>query len=331
VQKLSITLLGATSFGIRIPSAGAGALAVLATYLCIAFLEDRRTALMGAALVAASSYHIHWSALALNNIWGTLWVPLMLGGYAWAWKGGSRLGMLVCALALGLAQYFYAGSRVGAVLLAFLAVGLWRTDRDPDRMARQLGAVLIPATVIAAPVLIFALTNPDHLLARMEQDLYWNGLAQGYGLGSVDVNLSAVLDQLGRSLAGFTTLPDQTGFFGSQVPLTFGLAAPLLAAGVIWACYRRAFLPVLWLGLTVMFGGFLLQATPSRSHYVVAIPAIAWLIAMPLSAIAETGRPSLAWLLLAVIMSTDLVYYFGVYLPGGASPHLLAPFPTPPR
>ncbi len=330
LQKLSISLLGATPFGIRFPSAVAGTLAVLATYYCIHALDGRLTALMGAAVMAASSYHIHWSALALNNVWDTLWVPLMLGGYTWAWRGGSRLALLLGAMALGLAQYFYAGSRIGVLLLVFLAIRLWQRDPDPERMARQLGTFLLLATVVAAPVLIFAAANPANLLARFEQDLFWHGLAQGYGLGSFEIHVSAILDQAVRSLTGFTTLPDQTGFFGGQVPLMLGLAAPMLAGGVIWACWRREFLPVLWLGLTMFLGGFMLQATPSSSHFVVAIPALAWLIAKPLGALADAGRPVLAFLLLGVIMATDLVYYFGVYIPSGASPHLVSPFPTPP-
>jgi hypothetical protein len=94
-----------------------------------------------------------------------------------------------------------------------------------------------------------------------------------------------------------------------------GLAAPLFLAGLVWAFLQRQFIPLVWIALTMVFGGFFVGATPSSSHYVAAIPAVAWLIALLLEAIWRHVRPWLAVVLLVSIMAADLLYYIGVYIP----------------
>jgi hypothetical protein len=81
--------------------------------------------------------------------------------------------------------------------------------------------------------------------------------------------------------------------------------------------------------LTAFLGGFVMRGAPSSSHYVVAIPGIVWLVALPLDALIARGAWKLALVFLAAIMISDLVFYFGIYVPRGA-PHLSVPFPTVP-
>jgi hypothetical protein len=84
---------------------------------------------------------------------------------------------------------------------------------------------------------------------------------------------------------------------------------------------------VLWVLLTIFLGGFMLTGAPSSSHYVVSIPAISWLVALPLMWLIETGHWRWAVALLIVIIVTDLGFYFGIYVPGGPR-DLIHPFPT---
>lgn len=328
IQRLSVSLLGGNTLALRTPSILAGTLAVLATYELITALSDRETGLIGASILAASHYHIHWSALAMNNVWDTIWVPAILGGYAWAWERGERWGLVICGTALGLSQYFYAGSKLGVVLLLILIMVLFRREADVDRLVRNVGTVVVLTAVIAAPIAIFAILNPGGYLERISQVFFWVAPTSSVEQGPWLSFLGEILSQAVRSLSGFTSLPDQTGFYGGNVPLTIGISAPLLAGGVLWAIYKRAVIPLAWLALTAFLGGFFLAATPSSSHYVVALPAIAWILAIVLQSVRKLHHPFLAYVLLAVVVSTDLIYYFGVYLPGGASPHLDVPFPT---
>ncbi|MDE3092058.1 MAG: hypothetical protein KGJ80_22010, partial [Chloroflexota bacterium] len=89
----------------------------------------------------------------------------------------------------------------------------------------------------------------------------------------------------------------------------------LFIIGFFWAIYKRQFIPVLWILLTTILGGFLSIGAPSSSHYVVAIPAICWLIAIPLSWLMEHGQGRLALAMLFAVVVTDLGFYFGVYVP----------------
>jgi hypothetical protein len=124
----------------------------------------------------------------------------------------------------------------------------------------------------------------------------------------------------------FTVFPDVTGFYGPGVPLLFGAAAVLFIVGMLWALRLRQFLPLMWIILTVIFGGILLTGNPSSSHYVVSIPAICWLSAMPLGWLIQMGRWRHALAIGALVVATDLSFYFGVYVP--SAPHdLQTPFP----
>jgi 4-amino-4-deoxy-L-arabinose transferase-like glycosyltransferase len=123
--RLSMAVGGLSIFGLRLSSALAGAAGVLATYWLVSVLHNRRTAVITAIIMTTYHYHIHWSRIGLNNIWDTLWVPLMLAPFAWGWRKGWSGGAILSGIAVGLSQYFYAGSRLGLILLAFLILQLF--------------------------------------------------------------------------------------------------------------------------------------------------------------------------------------------------------------
>jgi hypothetical protein len=146
-------------------------------------------------------------------------------------------------------------------------------------------------------------------------------------MGDSTATIAYGWQQLWRSVGAFTAVPDVTGFYDPGVPLLIGLAAPLFVIGLLWAPVKKRFLPVLWVLLTVFLGGFLLADPPGSSHYVVVIPAVCWLIAMPLEWLASIKRERLAVVLLTAVIAVDLYFYFVIYAP---SPHrdLIHVFPT---
>lgn len=325
----SLRLFGENFVGLRLTSAVAGSLAILLTYFAVVQLSSRRVALLGAAFLTTYHYHVHWSRLGLNNIWDTLWVPAILGFAAWGWANRRLGAAVVSGVALGLSQYFYSGSKIAFLLLAAWVVGRFRTQRDGRRMFAFLTRLLAASAVIAAPIAIFVVRQPGLYFERLNRITFWQ---PGAGLGYERLSLEffeAAANQLVRAAAGFTSLTDMSGFYRPDVPLVLGLAAPLFLAGLFLASIRRSYLPVLWVALTALFGGFLLQATPASSHYVTAIPAIAWLIGVALDAIWDHGGPWLSAGLLLAMIATDLWFYFGVYIPGGPPPDRSLPFPTP--
>jgi hypothetical protein len=369
VLRLSMAVGGASIFGLRLSSALAGALAVLVTYGMVAVFHNRRAALFSAAIMTTYHYHVHWSRIGLNNIWDTLWVPLMLAPFVWGWRKGWSGGAVLSGIAVGLSQYFYAGSRVGVILLALLILHLYResrrSDKDnpappqeptelqttnqPNQPAVSFTAnypitqlpitnhqlplltytlkMVLTAACVTAPLVLYALRDPVPFFERSQTVWGWRPETIWMVMGSSSDVLGYTWRQLWRSVGAFTAVPDVTGFYGPGVPLLIGAASPLFVIGLLWAIVKNRFLPVAWIILTVILGGFLLSDPPGSSHYVVAIPAICWLVAVPLEWLASMGRERLAVGVLAAVIAVDLYFYFVIYIHSNPR-DLIHVFPT---
>jgi hypothetical protein len=329
ILSLVFHTIGRSITALRIPSVVAGTLAILATYAAIASIESRRVAILAAAIMTTYHFHIHWSRLALNNIWDTLWVPLVLAAFAWGWKRKWSGGAVLSGLAVGFSQYFYAGNKISLFLLAILVYSLWKKDPDRRRLGVHLGKLATTAGCIAAPLGAFALFNPRTYFSRVPVVMGWYPEAVREITGRVDAWWEYFWHQAGHSFGAYVAYPDVTGFYRPGIPLLFGLASLVFLVGVFVALDTRRWIPLVWVALTAVLGGFIMRGAPSSSHFVVSIPGIVWLVALPLDALIARGRWKLALALTAAIMVSDLVFYFGVYVP--ASPaDLTVPFPTPP-
>ncbi len=311
--RLTIAIFGFSIYGLRISSAIAGTLAISATYAVVYLLQDRRTALFSALILATYHYHIHWSRLALNNIWDTVWVPLILAFFVWGWRRNWSGGAVLAGLALGLSQYFYSGNKIVFFLLPFVMFALYRREPERRRLFIHSGKFFITFVTVVAPILFFAFMEPAVYFQRSHQVFGWESNYILYAIGEYDL-LRFLGHQLWRNFGAFTTIPEVTGFYRPPSPFLFGLAAPLFLIGFFWSIWRHQFAPVLWILLTVIFGGIMLSGAPSSSHYVVAIPAICWLTAVPLSWLWRRGHWRLSLLLLGVVVVTDLVFYFAIFM-----------------
>jgi len=325
--RLSLDFVGQTITGLRLPSVVAGSLGVMLTWALVAEVSGRRTATLTALVMATYHFHIHWSRIALNNIWDTVWVPLMLLGCVWGWKHRWSGGALIAGVAVGFSQYFYAGSKVGVLLIGLWLIGVWRTDPAWDwRWACIfIGKLALTALVIGLPITLFAGRHPDIYFIRTREVYGWSEAAMRAAQGSSDP-WAYLGFQIRHAIGGFVDLPDITGFYGPGVPLTLELATPLWMVGVVWAMRQKLYLPVAWFGLTLLFGSVMLGGNPSSSHVVVAIPAVCWLIVLVPEALWQAGYGWLAVALVAVVMGTDVYFYFGHYL-WHPHPDLRLPFP----
>ena len=325
-----IKLFGPHILSIRLISALVGTLGVLATYGMVRAFSGQKTALFAALMMAAYHFSIHWSRIALNNIWDTLWVPLMLGPFLWGWRRRWSGGAALSGLAVGLSQYFYAGSKVGVILLAILVLVLWKEGRqEPTRWAVYLGKLAAVAVCAAAPMVAFALHDPGAYFSRTQSVMGWTPEAISAILGPQATLGQYFWHQLTQSFGTYLFFPDDTGFYHPGIPLVFGPAAVIFGVGFLWAIFKKQWVPVIWVLLTALLGGFLLSGPSGSSHFVVSIPAICWLIALPLNYLAENKHPRLAWALLALLIAVDIIFYFGFYA-ANPSGDLVNPFPPVP-
>lgn len=321
----SIQIFGRTLTALRMPGVIAGTLAILATYALIAVRSDRRTALFTALLLSGFHFHIHWSRLALNNVWDTLWIPLTLAAFAWGWQSRWSGGAVLSGAALGLSMYFYVGSRIAVFLIPILIIQLWREQNDRRRLIVHTGKLLTVAAVAALPLIIFALDNTDLFLSRAT--INWTLSDQISATTGWWPIAKLLANQAWISFAGFYTLSEHAAFYKSGVPFLIGIAGIFFLAGIFWAIYRRKMLPIFWLALTIFFGAFLIPGPPGTSHIIPAVPAMLWLVAMPLSAMEKNGYKRLVPILLLLLIATDIFFYFGIYVPHGVDPDLSLPFP----
>jgi len=326
IVRLSVTLFGFTTVGARISSVIAGALAVLAVFFMVNELAGSRVAWLTSILMAVYHYHIHWSRIALNNIWVTLFLPLALGFFLFGWRKGWSGGAVLAGLCLGLTAYFYAG---GYILIFLMLIIIWRTWKQADNhisLGVYIGKMFVFALVIAAPLIVYALSFPDQFFDRSRIIYGWKPLAIEVTVGDPNAYWEYFKYQFTHSFGGYNYYPDSAGFYAPHIPFLIGVASILFPLGIAWSIYKKQYFPVLWILIVTVLGGFMVVAPPGTSHFIAVVPVICWMVATPLNWLIETRRPVWAYILLASIIALDLYFYFVVYA-AHPSRDLILPFP----
>jgi hypothetical protein len=289
-----------------------------------------RAAIIALLIIATYNVHIHWSRIALNNIWATLWVPLAIAFFVWGWRIKWSGGALLAGLALGLTAYFYSGGYIIILLMMYLIVKTWQETEQQVGFVIYTGKMLVMALCTAVPLVIFAMLHRDLFFVRTNELYVWKPETIQIFIGDQGDYAAFFWRQFSGAFGIYNIIPEQSGFYASQVPLLLGFASLLFLVGIGWAFHKKLFLPILWILCVAIFGGFLVSPPPSSQHYVVAIPAMCWLIAIPIDWMFETNRRAWAITLLLAIIIVDLIFYFFIYYatPGG---DLILPFPQVPN
>ncbi len=162
--------LGNTLFALRLTSAFAGLLTVAATYwLGREMLADRRIALLAAALLAVSFWHVLFSRLGFRVISQPLLQALAVAALFRGLRGGRWPWLWAAGLLIGLTAYTYLAARLFPVLLAFALLPLLLDpDTRPVRL-RQLAFVALVALLTALPLLAYFYLHPDAFWVRIGQ------------------------------------------------------------------------------------------------------------------------------------------------------------------
>jgi SAM-dependent methyltransferase/4-amino-4-deoxy-L-arabinose transferase-like glycosyltransferase len=329
ILVLPVRALGQTTLAVRFLSPFIGALTVLATYLFARRAWGRAVAWIAAALLAGYHFHIHYSRLALNNIWDPLFALLVMGLLWRSWQTRDRRCYVMAGLALGVSQYFYMGARLLLVLVGALV--LYWALKDGRRLWRErssLVAFVLMAAVVALPIALFSVKHPDDYMARMNQLGIFHS---GWLTREVELTGRSAAGLLGEQLwkaaLAFNYTVDPTFWYRPGIPLLRFWPSILFVFGLGLALVRIRrtpdFLLLLWIAATVLFAGALLENPPSSQRYVIASPAICLLVAVSLVWVGERLRALLGgrqamWLgsvtLLALLFVWgDLRFYFGEY------------------
>lgn len=170
--------LGNTIFALRLTSAFTGLLTIAAVYwLGREMLADRRIALLAAALLAVSFWHVLFSRLGFRVISQPLLQALAVAALFRGLRGGRWPWLWLAGLFIGLSAYTYLAARIFPILLAFallpllLGTGGFETRPYGVRVVRlkQLLFVALVAFLTALPLLGYFALNPDAFWVRIGQ------------------------------------------------------------------------------------------------------------------------------------------------------------------
>ncbi len=324
VQSLSIRVFGQTIEALRLTSAMAGALTVVAAYWFLREAFGRWVALAGAAYLSAFHFHIHFSRLGLNNIWDGLFLTLGAAAFRRGWNRGSRFSFAIAGLAFGLAQYFYASSRI--LLLLF---PLWLTVaalRDRKAVVARLPGLaigLLGSVVVALPISLFYLAHPASFIAPYSRVSLLGPLLERQMQFSGDPAWRILVEQFKTSALAFTGT-DLRHWYQPGYPMLLPIPATLFLMGACLILLNLRRLPELWVALWLVGAivvGALSDSTPAAQRYVFAAPAVAGVIALALERSARwiiEAWPRARWVILASLSGIlllaswgDLRFYFG--------------------
>lgn len=260
----AMALLGQNTFAIRLASLAFGTMCIPAAYALGCSWWGRRVGLLAAAFLATYPAHIHFSRMALYNSVDPFFALLALAGFAKAVKGGRLSDFVMVGMLVGVAQYFYVGSRLLLVLIPiYLLLSLKRLTSSASAVLVKGAAYMTLAFLLVslprfAPVLKGGSTVTGNLnTIRLPADLPANAL---------------------RSLLAWVGQPDVSPFWLSDVPLLplFTLLAFGLGVAICLRCPldpRHAALLAMVV-LTTLLGGVIWTAAPLYVRYMAALPAI---------------------------------------------------------
>ncbi len=288
VMAAVFAAVGPTAFGIRLTSAFIGVVTVAAAYALVRALHGPRVALVAAALLAASYWHLTVSRNGYPNI---LIPPIEAASAWWLWRGwrhGRARDWAAGGALAGLVLYTYLAARFYPVFLAVL-IG-YAAVVDHATWRRRLGGIAIAALAAAAvfaPLGWHFWTHPADFFERANQVLAWQRLT-----GRELADLYA--QNLARSVRGLV-LPgqgDPRWHYNLPGRAVFQPAiAACFALGVALCARRmrdlRFAIPLLWIAVLMVPGILTDELQPAGQRIFGMFPALVLPAAIGLVAIAE--------------------------------------------
>lgn len=309
LQSLAVALLGASSYSLRLTAVFAGVLTVPVVWAlgrrlarwaqCERRLSATEAALVGAAALSISYWHVSLSRLGFRAILLPLLSALVLYFWARAWQDGRQVNFALAGFWLGAAQYTYIAARLlPAAVLGFVAVELllratkFRRNDVPSshpldrRRLSGLGLMFAATLLTAAPLLWTFWQQPELFSARMGDVSIFapeSPTAPGTPAQRLAENTLRVAGAffINGDRNPRHNLPDR--------PLNDPLLAVLFTAGLVWALAKGQHathrLTVLWFVIMLMPTLLSLEA-PHWLRMVGALPPLAILYSFGAQAIA---------------------------------------------
>ena len=259
IITLFIRLFGQSVVTLRMASATAGALTVLAFYALAREFYDQRIALLTAALLAADRWHVTFSRIVYELILTPLALTLQILFLVKALKTGRRRWWALSGMMLALGFNTYTAYRV--IPFFMLAYFAWWLLTHRARLRRDLegmGLFFAAALVAVAPLGVYILRHWSVFISRMNHISVFQDVEAAGSYAPIWQNLRKVLLMFNYQgdIAPLNNLPG--------APMLHTAVGLLAVLGLLWAL--RWFwkeLPALYL---LWFGSFISLAVLSVAH-----------------------------------------------------------------
>lgn len=290
---ISVAWLGRTAFAVRFVSVVLGSLSVLAVYLLVRELFDKKVAWLAAMLLATLPVQVHFSRTGVDNIVDSLTAPLILLFLLRGVKRGSPVSFLLAGIVSGLCLYTYPGSLLAPVFgLAALGYLIVRTRGFLQAHSSNLVVFVLAGVVVAAPILGYYSTHSEFFLARFKREgIVENGGLQAEMLTTKKSAAEILTRQFAKSSLVFIATDASLGFYNSPKPYLETAEAMLFMFGLACMLWRirdfRHTLVFVWFWGAVILGSVLTGGAPTSQRLMMSMPALAIIIAIAMANLAE--------------------------------------------
>lgn len=297
---------------VRVVTTFVGIAALVATWLLGRELFSARVGLCAAAILACSRWHVDFSRFGVNNIFTTLFIPLIFLFLFRALKRSSVRDSMFCGLCLGIGlQFYYAmvAIPVAVVIITalFCSEVLFKENQSVSgakkEIAKPIGMLLglcaitfITAAFTYSHVLQYAITHWGQFSERMNtvstiKPGFFGEVATflSHPFDPPSETLAVIIESASKHLQMFHFTGDSNGRHNLPgEPMLDPVTGALFAVGIAWALwkfFRPSYaLLILWCCGVISAGIFSLSfEAPQSARALGMTPAISILAALPLS------------------------------------------------
>ncbi|MCP4531543.1 MAG: glycosyltransferase family 39 protein, partial [Delftia sp.] len=183
---LTVSVLGASPFALRLAAVPVGILTVAATLAMGRALFSRRVGLLSAAVLAVTLWHVHLSRVGFRAVLLPLFTALTVWQVARGVKTKKKRHWITAGILYGLSFYTYSAARFTLVVLPVFGLYLLLTQptvrsRQPLKLPlwRNVGLACLAVLVMVAPLAIYTIGHFDAVWGRPGQVSVFNSSING--------------------------------------------------------------------------------------------------------------------------------------------------------
>jgi NADPH:quinone reductase-like Zn-dependent oxidoreductase/4-amino-4-deoxy-L-arabinose transferase-like glycosyltransferase len=336
-QGWILRIFGVNLWGWRFSSVIAGVITVIPLYLLGTDWFNRQTGIAAAVLLVSNPYFISFARLGYNNSQSLFPVTLCIYFFTLAVRKESVLYLWLAGIAAGMGFYTYSAAWLGPVTLCLGVLYLFITRQAKWKQALiSLGIILLALGIMFAPRIAYGASaeGTNSLAYKLFETSFVNTYYARTLYGESDLLQTMPFIHFGyndtifynpviyRELLFRGTIRTLTSLFDPHIVrehfLVTGFAgAPIFSilflVGLVLSLRRwkelRFGLPLIWLLAGLFFLSVIAAFPPRNTHLVSAIPVLALISGVGLSALTETLTESMPsrWRRLQPVIQSILV------------------------